>query len=245
MAATQSIDTPERDGSVINAPVAAATKLFGGTLGAVNAAGEAVPAADTAGLKVVGRVESEVDNSAGVAGALTVDLKRGVFKLANSATDAVTAAEKQQIVYVEDDQTVCKTGGTNKIVAGVAVAVEADGVWVDTKAPVVRATATVVLGNANSEISGVEIGAPASIAPQNADNEIAALTFTALGATGAECEALRDKCEDLAEDVIALDTALQTAATKATVETLRGKLEELADDLRAIKAALDAAGITG
>lgn len=141
MAATANIDTPERAGDVFNFGIAAATKMYVGTLGAINAAGNAVPAADTAGLKVVGRAElpsgqDDLDNSAGDAGDKTVNLKRGVFRLANSATNAVTAAELGRMVYAEDDETVNKTGGTNKVAAGIAVALEGDSdeyVWVDTR----------------------------------------------------------------------------------------------------------------
>jgi hypothetical protein len=50
----------------------------------------------------------------------------------------------------------------------------------------------------------------------NTNGEIAALTFTAGGATGPECEALRDKCEELADDV----RALQAALTSAKVVTI-------------------------
>lgn len=243
-AATTEIDTPSRAGLGINVPVAASTIIYGGTLVAMNSSGYAVPASDAAGLKVIGRARATVDNSDGDAGDLSIEIDRGVFRYDNSETHALAITDIGANAYVEDDCTVGHDGGTNDIVAGLVVDVDADGVWIDTTARAKFAATAVTLGNVDAEISGVTIGNPASITPQNTDNEIAALTFTALGATGAECEALRDKCEDLAEDVIALDTALQTAATKATVETLRGKLEELADDVRAIKAALDAQGIT-
>lgn len=131
-AATQDRNTNARAGQVLNFPVAAATKIFAGTLVAINAAGNAVPAADAAGLKVVGRAQEFVDNSAGAAGDLSVDVARGVFPFDNSVADAVTAAELLRIVYVEDDQTVGKVGGDDKIAAGLAVAIEGDQVWVDT-----------------------------------------------------------------------------------------------------------------
>lgn len=46
--------------------------------------------------------------------------------------------------------------------------------------------------------------AQTTVVPGNANDEIANLTFTALGPTQAECEALRDKCEELGDDVRAL-----------------------------------------
>lgn len=100
--------------------------------------------------------------------------------------------------------------------------------------------ATITPQNTDGEIDAVTIGAPATITPQNTDNEIAGLTFSATP-TQAECEALRDKCEDLAEDVIALDTAVQTCATKTTVEDLRAKCEDLAEDVISLDTALQTA----
>lgn len=133
MAATASIDTPERNADFVALPVAAATKIFAGTLVAVNAAGNAVPAADAANLKVVGRAEATADNSAGAAGDITVTVKRGCFRIANSATDAVDADDKFKVCYIEDDQTVREATGTNSVKAGLVVDVDADGVWVDTR----------------------------------------------------------------------------------------------------------------
>jgi hypothetical protein len=132
-AATQSIDTPERPGSVVALPVAAATKLFAGTLGAVNSAGNAVSAADAVGLVVFGRVEEDVDNSGGIAGAKTVRVRNGVFRFQNSATSQLNQSHVMKTCYVEDNQTVRATGGTNSIRAGLVLGIEGDGVWVDTR----------------------------------------------------------------------------------------------------------------
>ncbi len=135
MAATENIDTIQRQGDVINLPVAAATHIYAGTLAARNATGDAVPASDTAGLRVIGRAETEVDNSAGLAGDARVSIARGVFRYANSDTDAVTAAHIGSDCYAEDDETVASAAGTNSLVAGKVVALEGDSdewVWVDT-----------------------------------------------------------------------------------------------------------------
>jgi hypothetical protein len=131
MAATESILTPQRSGEIVTLPLAAATKIFQGTLVAINAAGNAVPASDTAALRVIGRAEEEVDNSDGSAGDLKINVARGVFRYANSGTNAVDADDKGKICFVEDDQTVAETT-TNKIPAGRVLDVDADGVWVDT-----------------------------------------------------------------------------------------------------------------
>jgi hypothetical protein len=141
MPATQSIDTPTRPGSKFHLPVAAATALYAGILAAVNALGNLVQAADEAGLKVVGRCEQDADNSAGAAGDLNADVSRGVFKLANSATHALTVANLFAPVYVEDEQTVSSDPGVNAVIAGLCVGVDDDGVWVDTSAaPMLTAT---------------------------------------------------------------------------------------------------------
>jgi hypothetical protein len=132
-AATQPIDTPERFGSVINHPVAAATSLFAGAMIALSATGFAVKASNTAGLKVVGRAEQSIDNSAGANGDLDITAKLGVFRYANSATAPIAAADVGKWAYVEDDTTVA-LNTTNKVKAGRIVAIDADGVWVDQRA---------------------------------------------------------------------------------------------------------------
>lgn len=133
-AATAAIDTPERSGSVFNYPLAAATVIYQGTLVALDASGNAVAASDAAALRVVGRAEETVDNSDGDAGDLTINAKRGVFKYANSGTNAVDADDKGKVCFVEDDQTVAETS-THKCKAGRVLDVEDDGVWVDTNTP--------------------------------------------------------------------------------------------------------------
>ena len=171
MSATAPVNTPERSGLFIEkAPVAASTTLYAGAIAAVNSSGYIVPAADTAGLRVLGRIEpqpnlSAIDNSAGAAGDLSVTLKRGIFQLANDATYPVTAAYLGKPVFVKDDFTVA-VASTNNVVAGVFVGF-LDG---DTSKPLVdtsRATSN----------------------PKSADT-LTALTFST-SATGTEVAALR------------------------------------------------------
>lgn len=133
-AATAEINTPERPGSTTRYPVAASTKIYAGTLVALNSSGFALPAADTAGLRVIGRAEASVDNTAGSAGDLNVDTKEGVFLFNNSATDAVDANDRGKIAFVEDDNTVSEAGATHRVVAGRVVDVETSGVWIDVRA---------------------------------------------------------------------------------------------------------------
>jgi len=130
MALTKDRNTTERAGDAVARPVEAAAVLFAGGMGAINAAGNVVPASNTAGLKVIGRIESAVDNSAGMAGAQSVSLKRGVFHYANSATSPLTVADIGTNALVEDDGTVAKAA-TNNIVAGKIIDIDAAGVWVE------------------------------------------------------------------------------------------------------------------
>ena len=130
-AATTAINTPMLEPKIWEFPVAAATTLYAGTLAALDTSGNVVPAADTAGLRALGRVEEDVDNSAGAAGDLTVHIRRATFRFANSGSAAVDADDKGKICFVEDDNTVAETS-TNKVIAGRVIDVDTDGVWVDT-----------------------------------------------------------------------------------------------------------------
>lgn len=132
-AASSEINTPERPGSVTRYPIAAATVIFAGIIAGLNSSGFLVPASDAAGIRVMGRAEQTVDNSAGAAGDLSADVKEGVFKWNNSGSAAVDPDDRGKIAYVEDDNTVAETGGTHKVKAGRIVDVEADGVWIDTR----------------------------------------------------------------------------------------------------------------
>lgn len=132
MSTTASINTPERAGLSVVLLLAASTKIFAGNLVALNSSGYAVNAANTAGLEVIGRAEESVDNSAGSAGDLPITVKRGVFCYANSGTNALATAHLFKRAYVEDEATVGSTG-SNKVVAGLVVDIDSEGVWIDTR----------------------------------------------------------------------------------------------------------------
>lgn len=101
-------------------PVAAATKIYCGAGVAVNAAGYAVPASDTAGLLAGdiagGRAEAQVDNSAGAAGDLYIEVARGVF--AFNASGLAQANIGDQVTWVDDNTVGLASATTNDIVAG-------------------------------------------------------------------------------------------------------------------------------
>lgn len=124
-------NTPERQGDIQSFPVKASVKPIQGGIAVLNG-GYAAPATTATGLIAVGRFEETVDNSTGAAGAVSVRVKSGIFKFANSSsTDLIAQADVGAVCYLVDDQTVAKTSDTNtRSVAGKVVAVDADGVWV-------------------------------------------------------------------------------------------------------------------
>ena len=123
--------TPTRDGLKIALGVAANTLVEAGHMGAVNAAGYVVPASNTVGLRVMGRIEQTVNNTGGGNGDLSVEiLRRKAFKLKNSSTSPVTVADIGGNVMVEDSVTVAHDT-TNDIPAGTCIGLEPDGIWVE------------------------------------------------------------------------------------------------------------------
>ena len=189
-ALTAERSTPERTGENLAVAVASSTTIYAGAMVAINSGGYAVPASDTAGLKVLGRAERTVVNAGGN-GAAVIIVRRGVFRWANG--DTFTLADVGALAYVEDDQTVQKAASaTHDIPAGTILAVDADGVWVDTfslpshgSATVVNLTATgnaAVTGNATVGgtlgVTGVATftAAPTLTAVTSAGSETATLT---------------------------------------------------------------------
>lgn len=110
-------------------PVAASTTIRHGVMVAVNLSGYLVEASADPTLRVLGRAEEYVDNSAGAAGAKTCKVKRGVFGWTNSSsTSAVTDAHIGRICYAVDNQTVSIRNPLGAYpVAGRVYDVDADG----------------------------------------------------------------------------------------------------------------------
>lgn len=130
-AQTQDRNTPYREGSTFRDPVAAATKIFAGSLVCLDASGNAVPGSTATTLTARGRAEEQIDNSAGAAGDLSINVRAGVFRYVNDGGDAIDRADIGGNAYVVDDQTVAATDGTGtRSVAGVIVDLDSDGVWV-------------------------------------------------------------------------------------------------------------------
>lgn len=124
-------DTAEAPRGFFNPGVAAATTIFAGAIVALNNAGHAVPAADAANLRVIGRAEETVTNT-GSAGDLKILVKRGVFAMNNAPTNAVGITHIGRLVYIADDNTVQSATGTNSVKAGIAISIEGPEVFVDT-----------------------------------------------------------------------------------------------------------------
>lgn len=132
-ALTEDRNTHRRDGDYIYMGVAAAKTIYAGSLVARDASGYATPGAVATTLLGQGRAEEQIDNSAGIDGALSVQVRKGVFKFGNSAAaDAITIAEIGDYCYIVDDQTVAKTDGSGtRSTAGRIYQVDSDGVWVE------------------------------------------------------------------------------------------------------------------
>jgi len=187
MAATRNYNTPERVTEVYVLPVAAATHIYAGTLVAVNSSGNAVPAADSSGLLVVGRAEEEVNNT-GSAGDLTILVKRGVFAFDNYGSDLVDGGDRQNFCYVYDDHTVRAAGGSNNIRAGLVAGLDTDGrVWVDTRLVVHPAGSVadgaVTLAKLAAGVSPGLVAKLGAVATMSGGNASEAVTISGVAAT--------------------------------------------------------------
>ena len=130
-ALTRDRATSYREGIEVEFPVAAATKIYAGSMVCVNAGGYAVPAADTSGYRFAGVALEQVDNTAGVDGVIMIRLRRsGVFEFDAAA---LTQAKVGDAMYAVDDQTFADTAGvTNHIKVGALVKyVSATKGWID------------------------------------------------------------------------------------------------------------------
>lgn len=132
MAFSQDRATQQREGYEFAVPVAGSTVIYAGSIVAVNSSGYAVPASDTAGLKVLGMAIEQVDNSDGADGAKQVVIRRcRAFLLKGSS---LSQANVGGTVYAVDDETVAASGTTNSIAVGKLLEIvssTAGWVWID------------------------------------------------------------------------------------------------------------------
>jgi hypothetical protein len=122
-------NTPYREGDQYAIGVKGGARIFAGSIVCRDADGYAVPASDSAGLKVMGRAEFNVDNTAGADGAVIVLVREGVYRFSGSG---LTAADAGKPCFIVDDQTVSVAPTANSVLAGIVVDVEsAAEPWVE------------------------------------------------------------------------------------------------------------------
>jgi hypothetical protein len=127
-------------------PVIAADIIFEGAAVGENGSGYARPL--TAGDPFLGFAHRKVDNSAGAAGAVNVEVKRkGQIQLAVAGATAVTANDRP-LVYASDDDTFTLTASTNSIIGRVARWVSSGVCVVEFDAALAAAEAARVAGDA-------------------------------------------------------------------------------------------------
>ncbi|HUY26151.1 MAG TPA: hypothetical protein VMV27_01915 [Candidatus Binataceae bacterium] len=147
-------NTPElADGGRMRVlPVEANTNVYLGGIVALDAAGNAVPAAASVSptvvaLRIIGRAEMVLNgipgenalNNPGAAGAISIVARKGVFLFDNATgLDAIAAANVGSECFALDDHTVSMndraSGDTvqTRAAAGQIVAIDASGgIWVD------------------------------------------------------------------------------------------------------------------
>lgn len=130
-ALTAARNTQQRSGDRRSFDVAAGVIIYQGAQVAMTAAGYAAPMVASTTLFGVGRAEETVDNTDGVDGDETIEVGSGIYRFANSGSDAISKADIGSTCYGEDDQTVSKTdGGGTLSPSGTVHDVDDIGVWV-------------------------------------------------------------------------------------------------------------------
>ena len=126
-ALTKGRNTISRVGRLYSIPVTSGKVIFQGSLVCLGALGNAVPGANSPGLKARGRAEEFADNSTGAD--VFVNVLEGEYFWENDGSiDRTHIGSQAKII---DDQTVGAAGASD---AGVITDVEDNGVWVRTEA---------------------------------------------------------------------------------------------------------------
>ena len=118
------------DRNTVVLPVAKGAVIPSAVLVALDSDGNANEAKKAENLIVVGISQQTADNTGGLAGAVTVTVRRGAFVLDNSGTAAVTQAGAFKDCYLEDSLTVTSES-TGTSVVGKVLQVDPDGVVVE------------------------------------------------------------------------------------------------------------------
>ena len=94
MALAKDRNTPARSGDTRVLPVDGGSKIFAGSMVALNATGFLIPFAVATTLKSAGRAEQQVDNTLGSDGDLSCRVATGIFRFKNStAGDLIAKAD--------------------------------------------------------------------------------------------------------------------------------------------------------
>ena len=118
------------DRNTVVLPVAKGAVIPSAVLVALDSDGNAIEAKKAENLIVVVMSQQTADNTGGLAGAVTVTVRRGAFVLDNSGTAAVTQAGAFKDCYLEDSLTVTSES-TGTSVVGKVLQVDPDGVVVE------------------------------------------------------------------------------------------------------------------
>ena len=129
MATTTERKIVRSDSDKGSCPVAAATKVPGGTLAFFNTSGYATNVIANGANKLLGVAHNTADNSGGANGDETVEYwRRGQFEFAIAAA---TQADIGKKVYAVDNDTVSKTSTNQTYVGTISEVVSATRVMVD------------------------------------------------------------------------------------------------------------------
>ena len=118
------------DRNTVVLPVAKGAVIPSAVLVALDSDGNAIEAKKAENLIVVGMSQQTADNTGGLAGAVTVTVRRGAVVLDNSGTAAFTQAGAFKDCYLEDSLTVTSES-TGTSVVGKVLQVDPDGVVVE------------------------------------------------------------------------------------------------------------------
>lgn len=106
-------------------PVAAGVHIYQGAMVALDAAGNAVPAAPASAVMRGCAADYSADNTGGAAGALNIETMRGVFLFNQTGLDRTDIGSD---VFVVDDNTV---GAAGTLIAGKLLDISSEGAWVE------------------------------------------------------------------------------------------------------------------
>lgn len=141
--------------SYLEVPLQTGVTLYPGAMVGLDSSGYGI-AGSTSALRIVGvYLDGTTVTTTGSAGATTVRVRQGAFKLANSSsTDAITIADVGRPCYLVDDQTVARTSSRGaRPFAGIVAQVETDGVYVEITGQSADPTAVDVLIPASADLS--------------------------------------------------------------------------------------------